>query len=171
MACFDVQPPIGHRGSRQNSTSASVATPPSTSSTAAVGPVAYPEVVPLGQVAAPAPPRAKPSRRSGTGLKLAKPLGATDVPERRSRRDIITITQLKFCKEVLDYIYRPEFETWAYPFMSPVGMLFPSFTPTSLVGRILEDCLPMIERARTELELQICSYIRRICNTFGIQWT
>jgi len=90
----------------------------------AVGPVAnYPEVVPLGQVvAAPPPPRAKPGRRSGTGLKPVKLVGTTEVPERRSRRDIITITQLKFCKEVLDYIYRPEFETWAYPFMSPVGM-------------------------------------------------
>jgi hypothetical protein len=140
-----VQPLIAPRSSRQNSTtSASVATPPSTSS---VGPVVtYPEVVPLGQVAAPAPlPRIKIARRSGTGLKPAKPVGVTEIPERRSRRDIITITQLKFCKEVLDYIYRPEFETWAYPFMSPVGTLFPPFTSSSLVGTILETCLPVIE--------------------------
>ena len=122
----------------------------------AVGPVAnYPEVVPLalGQVAAPPPPpRAKPGRRSGTGLKLAKSVGITEVPERRSRRDIITITQLKFCKEVLDFIYRPEFETWAYPFMSPVGMSSPPFTPpsspTSLVGK--EKILEMIDRKTTD---------------------
>ncbi len=138
--------PLIARGSRQNSTSASVTTPPSTPS---VGPVvAYPEVVPLGQVAAPVPappPRAKVARRSGIGPKPAKPVGITELPERRSRRDIITITQLKFCKEVLDYIYRPEFETWAYPFMSPVGTLSPPFTSSSLVGTILEDCPPTIE--------------------------
>jgi hypothetical protein len=108
--------------------------------------VTYPEVVPLGQVAAPAPlPRIKIARRSGIALKPAKPVGVTEIPERRSRRDIITITQLKFCKEVLDYIYRPEFETWAYPFMSPVGTLFPPFISCSLVGAILETCLPVIE--------------------------
>jgi len=108
--------------------------------------VAYPEVVPLGQVAAPPPlPRIKIAKRSGIAPKPAKPVGVTEIPERRSRRDIITITQLKFCKEVLDYIYRPEFETWAYPFMSPVGTLFPPFTPSSLIGAILGDCLPMIE--------------------------
>lgn len=106
----------------------------------------YPEVIPLGQVAAPAPPpRAKIARRSGIALKPAKPVGATEIPERRSRRDIITITQLKFCKEVLDYIYRPEFENWAYPFMSPVGTLFPPFTSSSLAGAILQDSLPTIE--------------------------
>ena len=116
---YFVQPLVAPRGSRHNSTSASVTTPPSGSP---VGPVmAYPEVVPLGQMAAPPPappPRAKIVRQ---GPKPAKPVGVTELPGRRSRRDIITITQLKFCKEVLDYIYRPEFETWAYPFMSPVG--------------------------------------------------
>ena len=101
--------------------------------------VGYPEV---GQVAAPAPPpRAKLGRRSGSGLKPAKPVEVSELPERRSRRDIITITQLKFCKEVLDFIYKPEFETWAYPFMSPVGTLFPTRN---------EDCLPVIEKKKLD---------------------
>lgn len=41
---------------------------------------------------------------------------------RPNRRDPLRIAQEKFCKSVLDHLYRKEYETWAFPFLQPVGM-------------------------------------------------
>jgi bromodomain-containing factor 1 len=63
----------------------------------------------------PAPPA--PKRRHTTA---ARSLPPTNINV-RSRRDPLRISQEKFCKATLDHLYRAEFETWALPFLGPVG--------------------------------------------------
>jgi hypothetical protein len=69
----------------------------------------------LKKASPPAPPA--PRRRHTTA---ARSLPPTNINV-RSRRDPLRIAQEKFCKATLDHLYRAEFETWALPFLGPVG--------------------------------------------------